>query len=170
MGDMNLCALNWNDPGFTYPQLASIVHDFMLSENCDQLVNEYTRIRSVNGSIQRSCLDHITTNCVSKMSRPEVLGLSKSDHLGISIIKKSKEIRTSPNTTKKRIYKNFDKEAFVAEIREAKQAGTFENVFHQNDIDNAIDIFSDLYNSILNKHAPLKIIQNRSDYVPYVSK
>ena len=65
MGDMNLCALKWNDPGFPYPQLASLVHDFMLSENCDQLVNEYTRIRSVNGAIQRSCLDHITTNCVS---------------------------------------------------------------------------------------------------------
>ena len=91
MGDMNLCALKWNDPGFPHPQLASLVHDFMLSENCEQLVNEYTRIRSVNRLIQRSYLDHVTTNCVSKISRPEVLGFSKSDHLGILIIKKSQD-------------------------------------------------------------------------------
>jgi hypothetical protein len=55
LGDMNLCALKWNDPGYIHSSLASIVQDFLLAENCHQLVNQHTRIRSVNGMIQRSC-------------------------------------------------------------------------------------------------------------------
>ena len=169
LGDMNLCAISWNESGFNYPNLANIVQDFMLSENCHQLVNDYTRIRSVGGVIQRSCLDHITTNCIAKMSKPEVIGLSKSDHLGVSIVKSSKEIRTSPKTTKKRIYKNFSQEIFLNDIKEAQELGLFEDIFDQEDIDKATDIFTSTFQSILDKHAPLQVIQNRVNYIPYIS-
>ena len=72
LGDMNLCALSWNETGFNHSNLANIVQDFMLSENCHQLISEYTRIRSVGGVIQRYYLDHIATNCASKVSSAEV--------------------------------------------------------------------------------------------------
>ena len=32
------------------------------------------------------------------------------------------------------------------------------------------DVFTREYLKILNKHAPLKVIQNRNGYVPYISK
>ena len=123
----------------------------------------------MGGVIQRSCLDHITTNCVSKMSKPEVIGLSKSDHLGISIVKSSKEIRSSPKTTKKRIYKNFSKDQFLNEIKEAQERGLFEDMFDQNDVDKATEIFTAVFKEILEKHAPLRVIQNRTNYIPYIS-
>ena len=170
LGDMNLCALSWNENGFNHSNLANIVQDFMLSENCHQLVNQVTRIRKVGDAVQRSCLDHITTNCVSKMSSPELIGLSKSDHLGISIVKKSREIRSSPKTTKKRVYKNFCKEKFLKDISEAKEKGLFEDIFRQEDIDQAAVIFTNVFKQILENHAPLQIIQNRSNYIPYVTK
>ena len=168
--DMNLCALNWSDINYNHTSLANVVHNFMLSENCHQLINDYTRIRNVGGVIQRSCLDHITSNCISKMSTPEIFGLSKSDHLGISIIKSSKEIRTSPKTTKKRVYKEFCKEKFLNEIKEAKKQGQFEEIYLEEDIDKATEIFTSSFNSILNRHAPTKVIQNRTNYQPYVTK
>ena len=170
LGDMNLCALNWSDINYNHTSLANVVHNFMLSENCHQLINDYTRIRNVGGVIQRSCLDHITSNCISKMSTPEIFGLSKSDHLGISIIKSSKEIRTSPKTTKKRVYKEFCKEKFLNEIKEAKKQGQFEEIYLEEDIDKATEIFTSSFNSILNRHAPTKVIQNRTNYQPYVTK
>ena len=40
LGDMNLCALSWNQNGFIHSTLADVVQDFMLSENCHQLINE----------------------------------------------------------------------------------------------------------------------------------
>ena len=170
LGDMNLCALNWSDINYNHTSLANVVHNFMLSENCHQLINDYTRIRNVGGVIQRSCLDHITSNCISKMSTPEIFGLSKSDHLGISIIKSSKEIRTSPKMTKKRVYKEFCKEKFLNEIKEAKKQGQFEEIYLEEDIDKATEIFTSSFNSILNRHAPTKVIQNRTNYQPYVTK
>ena len=170
LGDMNLGALSWNKTACYHSSLANIVQDFMLSENCHQLISEYTRIRSVGGVIQRSCLDHITTNCVSKVSSAEVVGLSKSDHLGVSVIKSSKEIRTSPKTTKNRIYKNFSKAEFLNDVNEAKKQGMFEEMFDHEDIDKATEIFTTAFNQVLDRHAPIKIIQNRTNYLPYISK
>ena len=163
---MNLCALQWNDAGYAHPALTSVVQDFMLSENCHQLVNQYTRIRGVQGKIQRSCLDHVYSNCLPKMSVPEVIGISKSDHLGVLVVKAAKEVRTSPNTTKKRVYKNFSKEAFLEDVKLAKENGQFSPIFETEDIDRSTEIFRRKLTEILEKHAPLKIIQNRNNYVP----
>ena len=55
-------------------------------------------------------------------------------------------------------------------MKKAKDSGAFENVHLQEDVDEAIRIFTSAYNSILNIHAPIKIIQNRNSYVPYISR
>ena len=169
LGDINLCAKKWNEPGFPYPAMANAVKDYLLAENCSSLVEDYTRIRQVNGSLQRSSLDQIITNCPSKMTRPEILGIGKSDHLGVIITKFSKEIRSGPRTIKKRIYKNFDKEKFREDILKAIDNGAFNFIHETDNLDEAINHFNSVYNSILEEHAPTRIIQNRNNYVPYVS-
>ena len=81
--------------------------DFLITENCHQIVNEFTRIRNVQGTLQRSCLDHITVNCLNKLTTPQILGVGQSDHLGTFVTRKSREIRTNPRTIKKRIYNYY---------------------------------------------------------------
>ena len=169
-GDMNLCSKRWDTPGYIHSNLADLVKEFMLEENCYQLVDEITRIRSVNGELQRSCLDHFTVNCVGKISNLAVLGVGTSDHLGILATKYTTELRTCTKTTKKRIYKDFDKEAFVNDVREAKAKGLFEQMLVSDDIEVIGDTFCNEFTKILEKHAPLKVIQNRNNYVPYISK
>ena len=170
LGDMNLCAKRLNDPSYAHNNLAEALNDFMLEENCQQLVGDYTRIRSVHGSIQRSCLDHILVNCLGKMSSPEIHGVGKSDHLGLLINKKTKEIRTSTKTNKKRVYKTFDSAAFIEDIKQAKQAGKFAEIINCDDIEVAGEIFTKAFREVLDKHAPVKIIQNRNNYIPYITK
>ena len=87
LGDMNLCAKRWEDQSYPLKDLANCVKDFMSEENCSQVIENYTRIRSVNETVQRSCIDHATVNCAEKISSPLVLGVDKSDHLGIMITK-----------------------------------------------------------------------------------
>ena len=99
MGDMNLCTKRWDDASYQYKEMSNKIKDFMYEENCSQIVNDFTWIRSVNGSLQRSCLDHATVNCVGKVSSPVNIGVGKSDHLGILITKTSKEVRTYARTT-----------------------------------------------------------------------
>ena len=41
MGDMNLNAKTWMDPGFEHPNLAREVHNFLLAESCVQLTEQY---------------------------------------------------------------------------------------------------------------------------------
>ena len=169
LGDMNLCSKRWDEPSYQYPNMANKVKDFMHEENCSQLIDNFTRIRSVNGLLQRSCLDHATVNCVGKMSQPEVIGVGQSDHLGILITKSSKEVRNYARTTRKRIYKNFNKETFLNDIQEAKCAGKFDGVFLASTPDEAVEAFTQSYCEVLDHHAPIKVIQNRKDYVPYIS-
>ena len=55
------------------------------------------------------------------------------------------------------------------EINDNMQNGEFEKVLHSNDIEEASAIFSDIFGSILNRHAPLRTVQVRSNYVPWIS-
>ena len=170
MGDMNLCAKLMEEPGYQHSRLASKLKDFNLEENCSQIIHDYTRIRNVNGIIQRSCLDHVNINCVNKISIPKIVGMGRSDHLGIVVTKSSREIRSNPRSIKKRIYKNFDQKAFRNDILKAKADGLFDPIFEASDEDDACETFERVYTSILNEHAPLKVLHNRSNYVPYINK
>ena len=90
--------------------------------------------------------------------------------MGIFVTKFSKELRSSARTTKKRVYKQFDKEKFAAAIKEAKYDGRFKNIQTTDDVNEAIEDFTNVFNEILDKFAPLKVIQNRNNYIPYISK
>ena len=158
-----------DDPSYAHSDLANIFKDFLAEETCHQIVNGVTRIRASGDEIQRSCLDHITVNCVNKMSAAEIIGVGESDHLGILVTKKTREIRSSPRTTVKRIYKNFNRDDFLQDIIDAKVSGHFGQIHAADDIDDATEVFTKAFTNVLDKHAPLKVIQNRNNYVPYIS-
>ena len=170
LGDSNICAKKMDDPSYIHRELADTFQDFLIEENCYQIVDEYTRIRMVNNTVQRSCLDHISVNCIDKVRKPEVLGIGQSDHLGILVTKKTRELRTCARTVKKRVYKNFDRNEFLNEIKKAKASGSFDSIHTCDDVEVAAKVFTDVFTEILDKHAPLKIIQNRCNYVPYINK
>jgi hypothetical protein len=70
---------------------------------------------------------------------PEIIWFNKSDHLGVSIVKKSKELGNSPQTTKKRFYKNLCNLTFLNEIKEAQ----FKIPFKTGDIDGNRNVYRD---------------------------
>ena len=104
------------------------------------------------------------------MSAPKIVAIGKSDHMGLLVTKATKEIRSAQRTTLKRVYKNFDKETFMNDIKMAKEEGKFQSVLDSVDENDAFSKFCASYIPVLNKHAPLKIIQNRTHYVPYLNK
>ena len=170
LGDTNIDMFKMEDPTYAQRNLADILKDFLLEESCYQIVEDFTRIKLVNDEVQRSCIDHVTVNCIDKVSKPEILGVGQSDHLGLLVTKKTRELRTCARTTKKRVYKNFDANKFLSDIREAKDKGLCDMMHMTEDIETAADVFTEVFSQVLEKHAPLKIIQNRNNYVPYISK
>ena len=161
-----MCAKTWDEPGYRHASLASKVKDFMLAEDCTHLVTDYTRIREVLQTVERSCLDQVISNYVSKMTSPELHSVRKSDHMGIFITRRSRKIRTGPRTTKREFTRSLIKTSSLKILLKQREKVTFEI----DDVDTTIECFTETFCSILDKHAPLKIIQNRSNYVPYLTK
>ena len=98
MGDQNLCALTWNDDNFS-PQLkplANLVNEFIIEENHSQIVKTYTRSESYNGTISRSCVDHVMTDAPNKCTEPLVINGGDSDHLAVIFTKYSKNLLLYP--------------------------------------------------------------------------
>ena len=169
LGDANLCALSWNDHNFKYKELANEIQNFLLGETCFQIVNKFTRVQEVSGCLQKSCLDHVTTNIPEKCSIPEVFPVGSSDHLPIMVTKFSREPRSQPKTIKKRNYKNFSTADFLNDVSENVNNGSFNRVLNNQNINEASALFSGIFGSILNKHAPLKVFQVRNNYIPWLS-
>ena len=156
LGDANLCSLTWNEDMYNHKKLSEEVQEFLLEESCFQIVNKYTRVIEVAGILQKSCLDHVTTNIPEKCSIPEVYPVGSSDHLPVMVTKYSREPRSQPKTIKKRNYKNFRPADFLNDVKEHVEDGSFEKVLSNKNVDEASAIFSGIFGTILSNHAPLK--------------
>ena len=168
MGDANLCALRWMDEDYEQKTLSDMVHEFLMESSCSQLVKENTRSEVIQGNIvSKTCIDHCYTNTPEKVSKPEVISVGTSDHLGIVVTKYAKVEKSKPQTVKKRSYKNFKVEDFLKEVFESK---IDEAVKACEDIDAAAEVFENMFRNILDSHAPIKVFQMRKNYTPYLSE
>ena len=111
-----------------------------------------------------------TVNCVDKISQSSVFSIGDSDHHALYLHKDSKDKHTYRRTSKKRVYKNFNKDNFVEDLSKAKQAGLFKGMYETTDLDEAVAQFNKVFTNLLDTHAPIKIIQHHKNYVPYLTK
>lgn len=70
-----------------------------------------------------------------------------------------------PRTTKKRSYKNVSEAEFVREIKYTK----FDEILDIDDPNEAAERFTNIFSSVSDNHAPIKIFQTRPNYAPWVS-
>ena len=77
--------MSWNEQNYKHKDLANIVQEFLLAESCEQLVNKYTRVQTNGDHVQRSCIDHVITNVISKCTPPEVMSGGNSDHMAVLV-------------------------------------------------------------------------------------
>ena len=167
LGDCNLCAEKWNDEDFVGTELANKVQNFLLEQASLQLVTSSTRIELLNGRVQKSMIDHCYTDSIEKVSGPFIETVGDSDHMGVRIVKHAKTPVTRPRTVQKRCYKNFCVEAFLLDIY---HSGINEHVTLHRTIEEASIVFKNEFEAILNFHAPLKTIQIRKNYCPFLTE
>ena len=168
LGDANLCALKWEDENFQHKDLALQVQEYLLETSSYQMVKEPTRVGTIAGDgISSSCIDHCYTNVPEKIKRVQVVGVGNSDHLGVIIQKFTKFPVSKPQTVKKRNYKEFDVESFLTDIYNS-DINTI--VTGAKTIDTAAEAFENIFKSVLNTHAPMKVFQMRKNYNPFVSE
>ena len=167
LGDSNICAKQWMNENYTLKELSNKVQDFLLEESSDQLVKDITRSELVAGNVQTSCIDHCYSDVKEKILGPYVEGVGESDHLGIRILKYSKNPPSNPRGIKRTVYKNFSTEDFLWDIF---HSNINNSVTSHDNIETAAEAFRNEFKAILDYHAPVKTIQVRRNYCPYIKE
>ena len=167
LGDSNLCATQWTEESYQNHEFVNIIQDFLLEESGVQLVKEYTRSQYVDGVLRRSIIDHCYSQTPEKIIGPFIDAVGNSDHLGVRVIKLCKTKIDRPQVLKKRSYKHFSIEGFLTDILNSNINSL---VTDQDDLEMAAEVFEHEFKSILDAHAPIKTIQVRNNYCPYLSE
>ena len=167
MGDSNLCARQWMNDAYNHKELSNMVKDFLLVEASQQLVMEMTRSELVSGVVQRSSIDHCYSNVSDKISGPFVETVGDSDHMGVRIVKFSKSPISNPQVIRRRVYKNFSPEYFLTDIF---YSNINTSVTTHDTMEGAAESFQNEFCAILDFHAPVKTIQLRKNYCPFLTQ
>ena len=78
----------------------------------------------------------------------------------------SKMIKSSTRYVTKRSFKNFDESIFLQQIRNT----SWWDIYQSTDANEAVDIFTNKVNIILDKMAPVKTFQTSSKYCPWLTE
>ena len=163
-GDFNLNCVNWDSPSTArLKPLINQLFDRIIPHGFAQLVT--TATRTWRGQ-ESSCLDHHYSNHPEKVSNVHAYYTGASDHKLILATRYTKAAVVKPKFIRKRSYKDFDPEEFKSEVKKI----SWIDLYLCENVDLAVEIITDKLTSILNRMAPVKTIQVRSKYAPWVSE
>ena len=128
-----------------------------------QLVTGATRMERGQ---PRTGLDHLYSNKTEKLSSVQTFFSGVSDHKILKVTRFSKTFKQLPIFVKKRTFKDFDDEAFKEKL---KVCG-LEEIFSCLNVNTAAEILTNKLTGVLDDMAPIKKIQTRTNYAPWLSK
>ena len=169
LGDMNLDFLKWNrkdlpatDSSNRLKQLNEHLFDRIFPHGVSQLVRGATRVSPIDPD---SGLDHIYTNKPEKCSDVHTELTGGSDHKILKVTRFSKSYQRSVRYVRKRTFKKFSAEDFSEAV---KQLSWYKLYMCENP-DQAAEILTKELTDILDVMAPIRTIQMRRKYAPWLS-
>ena len=112
-----------------------------------------------------SGLDHIYTNKPDKLSSVYAEFAGGSDHKLIKVTRYTKSMKRAVRYVRKRSFKNFKDEDFQAAVKNL----SWWELYMCEDADQAAQLLTNKLTDILDTMAPVRTIQVRSKYVPWLS-
>ena len=167
---MNLDCLDgkWLRPDYHLVSLARLVQTACNLNNFSQLVTSPTRsqFNRARSMMDISCIDHVYCNTKFRCSKVLVHSFGNSDHDIVCYTRFSKEPRPPACTVRKRSYKGFEQNKFLADLAKVDWGP----VYSCKDVDDAEITFTRLFQSILNIHAPWITFQKRKNFAPWLTE
>ena len=143
---------------FNAEERETCMKEFLYQYDLQNLVKEKTCFKSISNP---SCIDLFLTNHPKFFQNTMTISSGLSDfHKLIVTVLKTKFCKAQPKIMYYRNYKNFDKIAFRAKLRQQLE---------NNKSSNYID-FENIFLSILEEQAPLKKKTIRANHAPYMTK
>ncbi len=116
--------------------------------NLHQLITDYTRITENT----KSKIDLAFVSNPNNIASSGVHSLGLSDHSLIYLVRKNKKIKGKPKSIKYRSLKKFNENNFIDTVKNKNWA----KVLDLNDVNSALEVFSNMFNDACNTHAPIK--------------
>ena len=155
LGDININTLVKSTIAKEY---LNLVH----SEGFNPLIFEATRVTETT----ISCVDHIHSNFVTSSTSGSI-AVEIADHLPVFSLSYDPLLSPFPDTIKIRDLKRFDEIAFRDELRNEK----WKSVYNSSDVNESLTRFLHIFNTISNKHAPIKSIKIKGkSNKPWITK
>ena len=130
--------------------------DSLTACGCNQYINKPTRFSPDNTS--QSLLDHIYSNLNSNKITCKILPNDISDHLPILTSINFKPNKSDKQNTYMRDMSKFDSSKFLTDLKYQLDVLNTDNFC---EIDKTVDKFLQIYNDVVNKHAPIRKISKR---------
>ena len=169
-GDMNLDTLEgrWLKPDYPLISLSRLVQSACNLGNFHQLVNSPTRSQynRAKNKTDISCIDHIYCNTKFRCSNAFVTSFGNSDHDIVGYTRFSKVPCSPARSVRKRSYKKFDKDKFLADLSSIH----WDQVYMCQEVDQAESTFTRLFQSVLDVHAPWIQFQQRKNFAPWLTE
>lgn len=162
LGDVNIDYNTWETSVELSGQLVKEVEDYIISKGVYQCANKSTRCSK---GVQ-NLIVHIWSTCLTMHTIPVVQQRAESDHDLSMIDYYGVEAAVKCQTVTKRSMKNFQPESFKEALRQTK----WENVHKAPNISVAVHNLTENITTILEQMAPMKTIQQRSKYAPWLSE
>ena len=152
-GDFNLDVL--------CPQkMPKVWFNLMEIYNLHQIINEPTRITDSS----KTLIDHIYVTNVETVQESHVVKYSISDHYPVGMTRKESiyHKKHTHTTISYRNFSKFDENAFLDDLSKAP----FHTVEYENDPSLCIQLWYDILNKVLDKHAPVVSKRVKKDVQP----
>ena len=114
----------------------------------------------------RAGLDHIYTNRPDKLSPVDSYFTGMSDHKLLKVKRFSKSLIPTQRFVRKRSFKKFDSEQFKNMLGQMNLMEIMENT----SVDVAVDQLTQKLTNVLDKLAPIRVFQARTQYAPWLSE
>ena len=171
LGDINICHIKWTQLDLPKTSmtakllpLRNELFDRIIPEGFCQLVHGQSFIRQGQ---EKSGLDHLYSNRVNKLSEVALHTNAGSDHKMMHVIRYSKSISRNVRYVKKRVFKDFNEDGFRADV---KLISWWPHVYSCNNPTQAAQNLSRELSKALDRWAPVKKVQIRQNYRPWISK
>ncbi|VDI44092.1 Hypothetical predicted protein [Mytilus galloprovincialis] len=128
--------------------------------NFQQVIKEPTRVTNES----KTLIDHIYVTSLSMVKEAHVSKYSISDHYPICMTRQEKlyDKKHSHSTITYRNFKTFNEQNYLKDLKSAP----FQHIEFENDPSVCIEMWYNIFNNILNKHAPIVKKRVKKDRQP----
>ena len=161
--DANIDFLKWTSDSLP-ANIHTLVTDLfsrIFPLGVSQVVTTPTRLWPGQSS---SGLDHLYTNNPEKLSQVHT-ELAGSDHKLLKVTRFAKSVKRSSRYVRKRCYKDFDETEFRKKVSEL----SWFELYLCDDVEKAVHLLTSNINRVLDQFAPVRTVQMRSRYAPWLS-